>query len=113
MTPEISRALGAPPSRRRRSTWAVAVASAGVLCMGVAAPAMAQPVAIQDGLVNVAIGDVTILEDVNVGVAAVVAANVCGLKVGPVAVLGRAVDRSGTSTTVCTTEEGPVTIEQN
>ena len=52
-------------------------------------------VQIQDGLVNVAIGDVTILEDVNVGVAAQVAANVCGVKVGPVAVLGRAVDRSG------------------
>ena len=31
----------------------------------------------------------------------VVAAQICGLKVGPVAVLGRAVDRSGDPATVC------------
>jgi hypothetical protein len=62
---------------------------------GTAAPAGAQ---VQDGLVNVAIGDVTILEDVNIG---------------PVAVLGRAVDRSGDTETVCTTDQGPVTIRQN
>jgi len=77
-----------------------------------ASPALAQP-QIQDGLINVAVGDVTILEDVNVGVAAQVAANVCGVKVGPVAVLGAAVDRSGGTRTVCTTEQGPVTLEQN
>lgn len=80
--------------------------------VGLTGPASGQ-VAIQDGLVNVAIGDVTIAEDVNVGVAAVVAANVCGVKVGPVAVLGRAVDRSGTTETVCEVPTGPVTIEQN
>jgi hypothetical protein len=45
--------------------------------------------------------------------AANVAANVCGVKVGPVAVLGRAVDRSGTTDVVCTTDNGPVTISQN
>ena len=67
----------------------------------------------QDGLVNVAIGDITILEDVNIGIAAQVAANVCGVKVGPVAVLGRAVDLSGGSRTVCTTNQGPVSISQN
>jgi hypothetical protein len=77
-----------------------------------ASPVAAQ-VAVQDGLVNVAVGDVTIAEDVNVGVAAQVAANVCGLKVGPVAVLGRAADRSGATQTVCTTPQGPVTISQN
>lgn len=75
------------------------------------APAFAQ--VNQDGLVNVNVGDVTILEDVNVGVAAQVAANVCGVKVGPVAVLGRAVDRSGDTSTVCTTDQGPVTLSQN
>ena len=114
MTPEISRALSAPPSAslRRRSRWIVAVASAGVLVAGVAAPAAGQ-VAIQDGLVNVAVGDVTILQDVNIGVAAQVAANICGVKVGPVAVLGAAVDRSSATRTVCTTDQGPVTIRQN
>ena len=76
-------------------------------------PAASAQVAVQDGLVNVAIGDVTILEDVNVGVAAAVAANICGVKVGPVAVLGRAVDLSGQTRTVCTTPQGPVTIQQN
>ena len=75
-----------------------------------AVPAMAQN---QDGLINVAIGDVTILQDVNIGVAATVAAQVCGVKVGPVAVLGQAVDRSGATRTVCTTDQGPVTLQQN
>ena len=82
-----------------------------VLAVGVASPASAQTR--QDGLVNVNVGDVTILEDVRVGVAALVAAQVCGVKVGPVAVLGRAVDRSGETSTVCDSAQGPVTIEQN
>jgi hypothetical protein len=38
---------------------------------------------------------------------------VCGVEVGPVAVLGRTVDRSGDTETVCTADQGPVTIEQN
>ena len=76
-------------------------------------PAASAQVAVQDGLVNVAVGDVTILQDVNIGVGAQVAAQICGLKVGPVAVLGRAVDRSGATSTVCTTDQGPVTIHQN
>jgi hypothetical protein len=41
-----------------------------------------------------------------------VAANVCGLKVGPVAVLGQAVDRGGGTATVCVANNEPVTIEQ-
>lgn len=81
-----------------------------LLGAGVASTAAAQ---VQDGLVNVAIGDVTILEDVNVGVAAQVAANICGVKVGPVAVLGRAVDGSGQTETVCTANQEPITISQN
>jgi hypothetical protein len=47
------------------------------------------------------------------GIAAQIAANVCGVKVGPVAVLGTAVDRSGATRTVCTTTQGPVTLNQN
>ena len=96
------------------STWArkvVVPVFAGAAIVAAATPAAAQPN--QDGLINVAVGDVTILEDVNIGVAAQVAANICGVKVGPVAVLGRAVDRSGTTETVCTTDQGPVTLEQN
>ena len=75
-----------------------------------AVPASAQPV--QNGLVNVAVGDVSVLDNANIGVAAQIAANLCGIKVGPVAVLARAVDRSGDTTTVCTTPTGPVTISQ-
>jgi hypothetical protein len=83
-----------------------------LMAVGFTGPASGQ-VAVQDGLVNVAIGDVEVLNDARIGVAAVVAANICGVKVGPVAVLGRAVDRSGTTETVCQTPTGPVTIEQN
>jgi hypothetical protein len=96
------------------STWArkvVVPVFAGAAIVAAATPAAAQPN--QDGLINVAVGDVTILEDVNIGAAAQVAANLCGLKVGPVAVLGSAVDRSGDTETVCTTDQGPVTLEQN
>lgn len=88
------------------------VCSASLFGSAVAVPA-AQAQVQQDGLVNVNVGDVTILEDVNVGVAALVAAQVCGVKVGPVAVLGRAVDRSGDTRTVCQSDQGPVTITQN
>jgi hypothetical protein len=94
---------------RIRKTVASLTVSA-VMLAGVAAPASAQQ---QDGLVNVAIGDIAILNDADIGVAAQVAAQVCGVKVGPVAVLGRAVDRSGETRTVCETDQGPVTIEQN
>jgi hypothetical protein len=67
----------------------------------------------QDGLINVAVGDITITDAVDIGVAAQVAAQICGVKVGPVAVLGVAVDRSGESRTVCTTEQGQtVTLTQ-
>lgn len=90
-----------------------ALLATGTLSLGLAGPASAQ-IAVQDGLVNVAVGDVTILEDVNVGVAAVVAANICDVRVGPVAVLGRAVDRSGETSTVCINDQDEaVTIEQN
>lgn len=82
-----------------------------VFTAGLGAPAHAQQ---QDGLVNVMIGDVTIVvQDVNIGVAAQVAAQICGVKVGPVAVLGTAVDRSGDTETVCELTQGNVTLEQN
>ena len=54
-----------------------------------------------------------ILEDVNFGVAAQVAAEICGVEVGPVAVLGTAVDRGEGDRVVCTTDQGPVTLRQD
>jgi xanthine dehydrogenase molybdopterin-binding subunit B len=77
-----------------------------------AGPASAAPPQ-QDGLVNVNVGDVEILNDVNIGVAAQVAANICGVSVKNVAVLARITDRSGDTTTVCETAQGPVQFVQN
>jgi hypothetical protein len=75
------------------------------------------PVAAQttvgDGLITVAVGDITITDAVDIGVAAQIAANICGVKVGPVAVLGRAVDRSGSDRTVCTNDQGQTVELQN
>jgi hypothetical protein len=96
------------------NSWArkaVVPVFAGAAVLAAATPAAAQQQ--QDGLINVNVGDVTILQDVNIGVAAQVAAELCGLKVGPVAVLGTAVDRSGETRTVCETDQGPVTLRQN
>ena len=89
----------------------VAAVSAIACSVALATPSHAQVA--QAGLGNGNGGDVTSLEDVNGGVAALVAAQVCGVNVGPVAVLGRAVDRSGATRTVCESDQGPVTIEQN
>ena len=84
------------------STWArkaVVPVFASAAVIAAATPAAAQPP--QDGLVNVAIGDVTVLR--SVAVAAQVVAAVCGVQVGPIAVLARTIDRSGGDVTVCTT----------
>jgi len=64
----------------------------------------------QAGLVNVALGDVAILNDVNAAVAAAVAATVCDVNV-PVAVLARQLIADGSST-VCETAAGPLTVTQ-
>jgi hypothetical protein len=96
---------------------AVTTVISGAMVLGLAPVAGAQPV-FQDGLVNVNVGDVTILEDVNVAAVIGVAATLCDIDVGPVAVgvLGDAVavDRSGRERTICTTDAGDdVTITQN
>ncbi len=95
---------------RTRRLAALLLTSALML---VAVPIAAAQTTTQDGLVNVSVGDITITDAVDIGVAAQIAANICGVKVGPVAVLGTSVDRSGDSRTVCTTDQGPVTINQN
>jgi len=80
---------------------------------GMAIANAAPPVNLQDGLVNVGVGNVTIAKDVNLGVAAQVAANVCGINVSDVNVLAEQVDAGGTPVTVCQNRNEPVTISQN
>jgi hypothetical protein len=94
----------------------VSLSTAVMLLGGMAGPAAAQQQA--DGLIVVQIGDITtgdILSEneVAVGVAAQIAANVCGVKVGPLAVLGTAVDASGGTRTVCSTGDQFVRFTQN
>jgi hypothetical protein len=95
---------------RTKAFAAAAFMGAAVLFTPVSS--VAAQTTVGDGLVNVAVGDVTILEDVNVAVAADVTAMICGLDVGPVAILGEAVDRSGETRTVCQKNGAPVTIIQ-
>ena len=92
----------------------VALLMAGALSLSLVGPAAAQTT-VGDGLVNVAIGDIDleILNNSNIGVAAEVAAQICGLRVSNVAILAEQVDRSGGERTVCTTDQGPVTISNN
>lgn len=89
-----------------------AIVATAALGFGFAGPAAAANNSLQNGLVNVSVGDVSVLDNANIGVAAGVAATICGLKVGPVAVLATQVDRSGDTRTVCDTATGPVTINQ-
>ena len=91
----------------------VSVFAAGIAMAGFAAPASAAEQTQGDGLIQVQVGDITITDAVDIGVAAQIAANICDVKVGPVAVLGVAVDRSGGDRTVCTTDQGDVTLTQN
>lgn len=74
-----------------RKRGIVALMLLGLLTFGSVAPALAQ----QDGLVNVEIGDVTILENVDVALAATVVANLCALVQANVLVLANAVDAGG------------------
>lgn len=96
----------------KKATTAVA-GSLFLVGMAAAPSLAADNSTVNDGLVNVTVGDVTILEDVNVGVAADVTAQICGVEVGPVAVLGEAVDATSTESLVCVDDDGPITITQN
>ena len=77
--------------------------------VAVAAPASAQQ---GDGLINVTIGDIT-FEDVSIGVAAAVAANVCGVQVGPVATTAVQVDQRSVTRNVCESDVGDVVCTQS
>ena len=89
-----------------------AVSASALLTVSVAGPAAAATQT-QDGLVNVAVGDVTIARNVNVAAVVDVVANVCGTNVGPVVVLAQQVDATGTATAVCTANGQTVTTTQN
>ena len=85
------------------------LATTGTLALVPAVPAMAQGPVVTGGLVNVTVTDVannntvTLLNNVNVGVAAQVAANVCGVRVNVLA------SQLGTSGPVsCTTTTGDI-----
>ena len=65
----------------------------------------------QEGLVNVSLGDVAILNDVNVAVAANVLANVCSLTVGAAVLAVQGILDGGT--TGCETTAGPLEIVQS
>ena len=64
----------------------------------------------QTGLVNVSLGDVNLLNNVNLAVAANVAATVCDVNI-PVAVLAQQVVGDG-GETLCQTNAGPLTVDQ-
>jgi len=89
----------------------VALIVAGTLSLGLAGPEAAT--AIGDGLVNVQIGDIEVLNNANIGVAADIVAQACGVNVSNVAVLAEQVDRSGKSKTVCTTTDGQDVVITN
>jgi hypothetical protein len=90
-----------------------AAATASALLAGSAAGPAAAATTTQDGLVNVNVGNVNVARDVDVGVAANVAANVCGVAVGPVQALASNVDATNNVATVCTTGGQAVTLLQN
>ena len=89
-----------------------------VLAVGVASPASAQTTR-QDGLVNVNVGDVTILEDVNIAAAVDVVAQLCGIDLDVLANVqllteaATVVDNTSRSHTVCRNEDGKVKFTQN
>ena len=88
----------------------VALVVAGALSLGLAVSAAVQAQG-QSGLVNVSVGNIEILNDVKIGVAAQIAAEICGTRVGPVVLLAMNVVNTGEPATVCTTaQNAPVVI---
>jgi hypothetical protein len=93
-----------------------AVIGGSLLFTGGLGIAGAQPVQLQDGLVNVALGDITILENVQVEAVAQVLANVCpNVAVDEINVLAESVDENGGAQQVadCTAFTRPVNLTQN
>lgn len=90
--------------------------ASSLLALGLVSTATAQPQQ-ADGLVVVQVGDITITDAVDLNVAANVAAQVCGVNVGPlaIAILGQAVavDRSDRARTICEVGDQAVRIVNN
>ena len=95
----------------QRSIGALLVA--GSLSLGFVGPAAAQINTAEDGLVTVQIGNVSILNNLNIGVAADIVAQLCDVSISNIAVLAEQVDRRGGSRTVCQNDDGPIIIRQN
>ncbi|MDT5007756.1 MAG: hypothetical protein QOJ24_4932 [Mycobacterium sp.] len=98
---------------KRAAAGAVLGGSLMFTGMGVA---QAAPPQIQDGLVNVAVGDVTVLRNVQVEAVAEIIANVCpNVVLEDVNVLATQVDADGGSQPVanCTAFTQPVSLQQN
>ena len=98
----------------------VSLAAAATLAVPAAATptdSLAQQSTRQDGLVNVAAGDLVDVENINIGAVVGVLAEVCATVPANVAALASQVDQSGTTaTTTCSTGSGstvPITITQN
>ena len=98
----------------RKAGASIALTGSLLLAGGaLAGPASAAPNQNQDGLVNVAVGAVTILQDVNIAAAVQAAVQACGVTVKNVALLATITDFTGNTTTVCRTDQGRVTFQQN
>lgn len=89
---------------RKRILGGAATLAAGALVLS-AAPAHAQ----QDGLVNVNVGDITILEDVEVGVAANVVALICGTEINA-AVIAEQVVTNNEPLSACNTPDSQAVV---
>ncbi|UEL28236.1 hypothetical protein [Pseudarthrobacter sp. L1SW] len=94
---------------------AAAVAAGTLFLLGsVAGPSQAKDnTTINDGLVNVTVGDVTVRDAVDLNVAASVAATVCALVDADVLVLAQQVDATGKKEVVCKTDAGAVKLVNN
>jgi hypothetical protein len=93
----------------RLKLMVLSILAASLLVVGVSSAA-AQNNSQQTGLVNVSLGDVNILNNVNLAVAANIAATVCDINV-PVAVLAQQL-ATDAADTVCMTTAGPLTVDQ-
>jgi len=89
---------------------ALALCMVSVLAMAGVSSGVAANNSNQTGLVNVSVGDVNVLNNVNLAVAANVVATVCDVTV-PIAVLANQVIGT-TGATYCTSSTSPVTISQ-
>lgn len=86
-----------------RKALAGSVLAGAMFFAGGMAPATA---AQQDGLVNVNVENNEILNDVNIGVAAQIVAQLCDVRVGPIAGLAAQVDSSGVASPAQCTVDG-------